>query len=73
MSLDVRLPMGALFIILGGMVMVYGLSNSYPIDVHWGGAMLLFGAVCTALALITMHVNRKSVAFAPVTEPVKGE
>lgn len=73
MSLDVRLPMGALFSILGAMVMVYGLVNSYPIDVHWGGAMLLFGAVCTALALTAMHLKRKAVAIAPVTAQVKGE
>ena len=72
MSLDVRLPMGALFTILGAMVMVYGLVNSYPIDVHWGAAMTLFGVVCSAPALTAMHAKRKAVAIAPATEHEKG-
>ena len=74
MNLDVRLPMGALFSLLGTMVMVYGLYNSYRLDVEWGGAMLVFGILCTALAFHSMRVNRRAVAYAPVTTPpAKGE
>ena len=49
MQLDVRLPMGALFSILGALVCGYGLAKSYFIDVRWGGAMLLFGLFCLCL------------------------
>jgi len=73
MGLDVRLPMGALFSILGAMVMVYGLSNSYSADVRWGGAMLLFGIACLALASHAMAVARKDAAAVKEAVPVKSE
>lgn len=72
MSLDVKLPIGAFFAMLGSTVMVYGLSNSYPIEVHWGGAMMLGGAVLSALALRALHEKRKAVAFAPAKPSAKG-
>jgi len=49
MQLDVRLPMGALFCILGGLVLFYGLLKSLLIDIRWGAAMLVFGLVCLFL------------------------
>jgi hypothetical protein len=70
MNLDVRLPMGSLFSILGAMVLIYGLVNSLRLDIEWGGAMLVFGVICLGLALHAMNSKGKSTP-APVAETVK--
>jgi len=60
MSLDLRLPIGLLFLLLGALLGVYGLVSdpaiyaaSLGINVNfwWGGVMLLFGAVMVVPAL----------------------
>ena len=54
MSLDIRIPIGLLFAILGGLLDVFGLvtfgdkalyqrSLGYDINLWWGSVMLIFG------------------------------
>lgn len=59
MGLDIRIPIGSLFVILGALLAGYGaLSNpaiyqrSLGINVNlwWGGALLVFGSAMLALA-----------------------
>ena len=54
MQLDIRFPMGLLFIVLGAILTVYGLVSDPAIYVHslghnvnilWGVVFLLFGGV----------------------------
>ncbi|MNY01749.1 hypothetical protein D3C86_1342930 [compost metagenome] len=50
--LDIRMPIGWMFVILGGMLAVYGLTSDpslyrislgYNLNLLWGGVMTLFG------------------------------
>ena len=56
MGLDVRLPIGLMFIIIGVLLAAYGLltsgdnelyarSLSYNINLWWGSVMLVFGTI----------------------------
>ena len=55
MGLDIRIPLGLIFLITGGIIFLYGLftrgspiyERSLGIDVnlYWGFLMLLFGAI----------------------------
>lgn len=53
---DVRAPMGALFLLLGAIIAVAGLTSrnaivaGIPIALAWGGVMMAFGAAMSALA-----------------------
>jgi membrane protein implicated in regulation of membrane protease activity len=55
-NLDIRYPIGGLFLILGALLVPYGLfasaaAQSRPnIDLWWGAVMLVFGALLLALA-----------------------
>lgn len=60
-NLDLRLPIGVLFLLLGAILAVFGLltradtvmyaqSGGININLAWGAMMLLFGGVMTALA-----------------------
>ena len=53
---DIRLPIGALFLLLGGVLTIYGIvtkgdtqlyvrSENLAINLWWGVVMLIFGAV----------------------------
>jgi len=62
MGLDIRLPIGIIFTVYGGILIIYGLvvdpaifvnSAGVNIDVWWGGAMLVFGLVMGILAFRT--------------------
>ena len=50
-QLDVRLPIGALFVIVGALLLLYGLTaappttGSHALNVWWGIVMLIFGAL----------------------------
>ena len=54
MGLDIRVPLGLIFLAIGGMMTLYGLftrgsdiyAKSLDININfiWGSAMLLFGA-----------------------------
>ena len=54
MGLDIRLPIGIMFAILGGLLTVYGAvadktifqrSLGLNVDLIWGGVLLVFGLV----------------------------
>ena len=75
MNLDIRLPIGLLFLITGLLLAGYGLvtrndaalykaSLGYNINLWWGLAMLAFGAVMTALG------RRKPAPVATATSEV---
>ena len=60
-GLDIRLPIGGLFTILGLILVVYGLATGsnvalydrslgININIWWGGAILLFGVMMVFLA-----------------------
>ena len=60
MSLDLRLPIGVLFLLLGALLVVFGLvsdpaiyaaSLGVNINLWWGGVMLIFGGAMTVPAL----------------------
>jgi multisubunit Na+/H+ antiporter MnhG subunit len=59
MGLDIRIPLGSLFVILGVLLAGYGLlsspaiyQRSLGIDVNlwWGGVLVVFGLAMLALA-----------------------
>jgi len=51
MGLDLRTPIGALFLIIGLLLAGYGWTTSgMGVDRWWGLVMALFGAVMLALA-----------------------
>lgn len=75
MGLDIRLPLGLLFVVTGGMMAVYGLvthgsaiyQKSLGIDINlvWGVVLLLFGLTMLLLA----YLDRRRVAAAPQLNP----
>ena len=58
--LDIRIPIGLMFTIFGGILLLFGLFSDKKIyDMHslglninlaWGGLMLVFGAIMLLLA-----------------------
>ena len=73
MGLDIRIPIGSLFVILGGLLAGYGLlsnpaiyQRSLGLDVNlwWGGALLVFGLAMLALAWRAAAGSRKRAAAA---------
>lgn len=50
-SLDIRLPIGLMFSILGPLLLVTGLVQRTPLNTWTGGAMLVFGATMLALGI----------------------
>ena len=60
MGLDIRLPLGLVFVSLGGIMAIYGLltlhsdmyamSSGMNINLIWGSIMILFGAIMLFLA-----------------------
>jgi hypothetical protein len=75
MGLDIRLPLGLLFLVTGGMMAVYGLfthgsaiyQKSLGIDINllWGLVLSLFGLTMLLLA----YLDRRRVANAPPAVP----
>ena len=72
MTLDVRLPIGVFFALLGVLLIVYGAATlgepataptGVPIDLVWGAVLLVFGAGLLALARRARSVRR------PVVDP----
>jgi hypothetical protein len=65
MSLDVRTPAGALFLVLGALLLAYGLASdaavyqrSLGINVNlwWGAVMMAFGAVVLLWSVVAPAV-----------------
>lgn len=51
MGLDLRLPIGALFLIIGLLLAGYGwMTPGMDVDRWWGLVMVVFGLVMTTLA-----------------------
>ena len=59
MGLDIRLPIGLLLLMLGGLLAVYGLvsdpaiyarSLGYNVNLWWGGALVVIGGAMVGLA-----------------------
>jgi hypothetical protein len=61
MGLDIRLPIGMMFSLLGALLAIYGLATNSDamyqaslglnINLVWGRVLFVFGAVMLALAL----------------------
>lgn len=60
MNLDIRIPIGLLFAMLGGLLIWYGLTSNpavyarslgVNINLVWGGVLLVFGLAMLGLAL----------------------
>ena len=74
MGLDIRLPLGLLFVVTGGMMAVYGLfthgsaiyQKSLGIDINlvWGVVLSLFGLTMLLLA----YLDRRRIASNPPSE-----
>jgi len=71
MKLDVRLPIGMMFALLGAILVVYGLASDRAIyarslginvNLWWGLVLLVFGALMLAFAV---RGGRRSDAGAP--------
>jgi len=75
MGLDIRLPLGLLFVVTGGMMAVYGLfthgsaiyEKSLGIDINlvWGLVLSVFGLTMLLLA----YLDRRRAAKAPPVNP----
>lgn len=74
MNLDIRLPMGVMFVLLGGVLTVYGLitvheayasSLGININLWWGLAILIFGALMLLLAWRSWRKGRSAAASDP--------
>jgi len=57
MKLDIRLPIGLMFTLIGAVLLVYGLAAGsgaagpgFNINAAWGGVMAAFGACMLVLA-----------------------
>ena len=50
MNLDIRLPIGLLFTLLGILLVVEGLIGGFGVDLAWGVVMVLFGIAMLMLA-----------------------
>jgi hypothetical protein len=77
MGLDLRIPMGLLFTILGLLLLGYGAvsdraiyarSLGVNVNLDWGGFLLVFGLVMLLLAWRTVHRAKNAV---PHDEPTQ--
>lgn len=81
MGLDIRLPLGMLFVITGGMMAVYGLftrgSSIYEkslylnINLIWGSILVLFGLLLLLLAWTARGVKSRAGESADPREPAE--
>lgn len=58
MGIDIRLPLGILFLLLGSILVIYGLAGDASlyqqslginVNLYWGGVLMAFGALMLAL------------------------
>jgi len=70
MGIDIRLPLGILFLLLGSILVIYGLvgdaslyqqSLGINVNLYWGVVLVAFGALMFALS------RRAARAAAPVS------
>jgi membrane protein implicated in regulation of membrane protease activity len=79
MELDVRLPMGAMFVLLGGVLTAYGLATLHSpyasslginVNLWWGLVILLFGIL---MLLLAWRSRIKARSMPPIAHPTEGE
>jgi hypothetical protein len=51
MGLDIRLPIGLMFCVLGPMLLVTGLMGGEPLSTRTGAAMTVFGAIMLSFGI----------------------
>ena len=51
MGLDIRLPIGLMFVVLGPLLLITGLVKGEPLSSKTGGAMTGFGALMLGLGI----------------------
>ncbi len=68
MDIDIRLPVGLLFLVIGALLIVFGLTSDPAIyaaslgvnlNVAWGAAMAVFGALMLLLAVAARRTAPK--------------
>jgi hypothetical protein len=66
MGIDIRLPLGILFLLLGAILLVYGAvsdpslyqqSLGINVNLYWGTVLLIFGAFMFALSRRGVHAE----------------
>jgi hypothetical protein len=57
-NLDIRLPIGLLFTVLGILLVIEGLIGGFGADLAWGAVMIAFGIAMLALAARAAVVRR---------------
>ncbi len=67
--MDLRIPVGILFLALGALLMVYGTVSgaaaavvSFNVNLIWGAIMLAFGAAMTGGAMLSRDADRRTKA-----------
>jgi hypothetical protein len=69
MGLDIRLPIGMMFTLLGGIMAVYGLCTGSDTEMYksslgdninlwWGLVLFVFGAVMLGFALVSRYSKK---------------
>ncbi len=69
MGLDIRLPIGMMFSLLGALLAVYGLATGGDADMYksslaininlwWGLVLFVFGAIMLGFALVTRYSKK---------------
>lgn len=71
MGLDIRLPIGMMFSLLGSLLALYGLATGSDTDLYarslglninlgWGLVLFIFGAIMLACAVLDRQAKKKS-------------
>ena len=68
MNLDIRIPIGAMFSLIGILLAIYGLmtngelmyakSLGINMNLYWGGAMLVFGVIMLIFGVLTQFSGK---------------
>ena len=68
MNLDIRVPIGAMFSLIGILLAIYGLmtngelmyakSLGINMNLYWGGAMLVFGVIMLICGVLTQFSSK---------------
>lgn len=62
MGLDIRLPIGLMFCLIGPLLLGTGLAEGSSLGARTGGAMLIFGGLMLALGLRAQYRSSSSAA-----------